>query len=308
MFRIGEFSKLTQVSIRMLRHYDETGLLKPAKTDRFTNYRLYAADQIPILNRIIFLRDLGFNISEISAALGQWDDEYIAGLLEAKSLEIENTIKGEQGKLSRIDQAKKDIGRDRITINYNVSIKSIPAYQVLSLRRVVSDYDSEGQLWQEMAGFAAQNQIPVSSNTFSIYHDAEYKERDVDIEICAPAADIGTSAPTADIGTNAPVADIGISAPAADIEICAPAAEADIGISAPTAAAAGVPREGMSGFAYRETEPVPAVACTMAYGPFGNLKDAFLALANWLQEHNQYRMAGPSRLTVHRGPWNEERP
>ena len=41
MFKIGEFSKLTQVSIRMLRHYDETGLLKPAEIDKFTNYRLF---------------------------------------------------------------------------------------------------------------------------------------------------------------------------------------------------------------------------------------------------------------------------
>jgi len=54
MFRIGEFSKLTQVSIRMLRYYDETGLLKPAQIDKFTGYRLYSVDQIPTLHRIVF--------------------------------------------------------------------------------------------------------------------------------------------------------------------------------------------------------------------------------------------------------------
>lgn len=47
MFKIGEFSKLTQVSIRMLRYYDENNLLKPAKTDPFTGYRLYSVEQIP---------------------------------------------------------------------------------------------------------------------------------------------------------------------------------------------------------------------------------------------------------------------
>ncbi len=46
MFKIGEFSKLTQVSIRMLWYYDETGLLKPAETDPFTGYRLYSTKQI----------------------------------------------------------------------------------------------------------------------------------------------------------------------------------------------------------------------------------------------------------------------
>lgn len=77
MFKIGEFSKLTQVSIRMLRYYDETGLLKPAETDKFTSYRLYSAEQIPVLNKILFLRNLGFNVSEIALALVNWDNEYI---------------------------------------------------------------------------------------------------------------------------------------------------------------------------------------------------------------------------------------
>ncbi len=72
MFKIGEFSKLTQVSIRMLRYYDETGLLKPAEIDKFTGYRLYSTEQIPVLNKIIFLRDLGFTVSEIMDALNHW--------------------------------------------------------------------------------------------------------------------------------------------------------------------------------------------------------------------------------------------
>ena len=51
MFKIGEFSKLTQVSIRMLRYYDENDLLKPAQTDPFSGYRLYSVEQIPRLQR-----------------------------------------------------------------------------------------------------------------------------------------------------------------------------------------------------------------------------------------------------------------
>ena len=241
----------------MLRYYDETGLLKPAETDRFTNYRLYAAEQIPVLNRIIFLRDLGFNVSEIASALGLWDDAYITGLLETKRIEIEEAIENGQDKLSKIEQAKKDIRRDRIAINYNVTIKSIPGFQALSLRRIVPCYNAEGQLWQEMTAYAAHNNIRFSNDSFSIYHDEEYKDKDVDIEICAPVAAAG---------------------------------------------------ENSDGFVYRDTEPVPITACTMVYGPFDNLAGAYLAFANWLQEHNQYRMTGKSRLTVHRGPWNEGSP
>lgn len=257
MFKIGEFSKLTQVSIRMLRYYDETGLLKPAEIDKFTNYRLYAVNQIPVLNQIIFLRDLGFNVSEIAAALNHWDDDFITDQLENKRLEIENAIKNEQDKLSKIEMAKKDIKREKITINYNVAIKSIPSYQVLSLRRTVPDYYAEGQLWKEMSAFIDKYNIPVSSNTFTIYHDADYKEKNVDMELCMPVDQMG---------------------------------------------------ENTDGVVYRNTESVPIMACTMVYGTFENIAGAFLAFANWLQEHNQYKMGEHSRQIVHRGPWNEEIP
>lgn len=193
MFKIGEFSKLTQVSIRMLRYYDETGLLKPAETDKYTNYRLYTTEQIPALNKIIFLRDLGFNVSEIVIAIDKWSDEFITNQLENKRAEIQQAIASEQDKLLKIELAKEDIQKDKIAINYNVSLKSIPAYQVFSLRRIVPDYYAEGQLWKEMSAFAEANDIHISSDTFTIYHDLEYKEKDVDIEICAPVAQLGES-------------------------------------------------------------------------------------------------------------------
>jgi len=191
VFKIGEFSKLTQVSIRMLRYYDETGLLKPAEIDKFTSYRLYSSEQIPVLNKIIFLRDLGFNVSEISVALNGWSNEYITNLLDNKHFEIQNSIKAEQNKLSKIELAKRDIQQEKIKTHYNVSIKAIPSYQVLSLRRVVSDYHAESALWQELLDFAKNHKIALLGNDFSIYHDPDYKENDVDIEICSTVAQMG---------------------------------------------------------------------------------------------------------------------
>lgn len=191
MFRIGEFSRLTQVSIRMLRYYDENGLLKPAKIDQATNYRLYSTDQIPILNKIIFLRDLGFSSSDIAIALKSWDNDFITKQLDQKRLEIKDRIKLEQEKLVKIDMAKRDIKQEKIEINYNVSIKAIPSYQVFSLRKVVPSYYSEGKLWKEMTAFAMKHNISLSSDTFTIYHDADYRETNVDIEICAPVEQMG---------------------------------------------------------------------------------------------------------------------
>jgi len=257
MFKIGEFSKLTQVSVRMLRYYDETGLLKPAKIDEFSGYRLYSTEQIPILNKIIFLRDIGFNVSEIAIAINNWDNTFITNQLENKHLEIENIIKEEHDKLSKIELAMKDIQEEKMSIHYNVTIKSTPSYKVLSLRKVIPNYYAEGELWKEMSKFVDENNISISNNTFSIYHDTEYKERDVDVELCALVDKTG---------------------------------------------------ENMNGFVYRNTEPIPIMACTMVYGEFKNIANGFLAFANWLQKHNQYKMTGQSRQIVHRGPWNERNP
>ena len=69
MIRIGDFSKLSRVSIKALRLYDEMGLLKPVDVDRFTGYRYYEFDQLPRLYRILALKDLGFSLEEIGRLL-----------------------------------------------------------------------------------------------------------------------------------------------------------------------------------------------------------------------------------------------
>lgn len=75
MLKIGEFSKLSRVSVRMLRHYDEIGLLKPAETDRFTDYRYYREDQLPTVCRITALKDMGFSLADIVRILDIYDDK-----------------------------------------------------------------------------------------------------------------------------------------------------------------------------------------------------------------------------------------
>src|SRR5574339_582645 len=65
MIRIGDFSKLSRVSVKTLRYYDETGLLKPVHVDPFTGYRLYEYSQLSTLHRILALKDLGFSLEEI---------------------------------------------------------------------------------------------------------------------------------------------------------------------------------------------------------------------------------------------------
>ena len=74
MLKIGEFSKLSRVSVRMLRHYDEVGLLAPSEVDPMTGYRYYSERQLITAGRIAALRALGFGLSETRELLRLYDD------------------------------------------------------------------------------------------------------------------------------------------------------------------------------------------------------------------------------------------
>ncbi|SRR6266496_3813806 len=71
MFSIGEFARHGRVSVRMLRHYDAIGLLRPACVDPASGYRFYQAGQLADLNRVIALKDLGFTLQQVQAILAE---------------------------------------------------------------------------------------------------------------------------------------------------------------------------------------------------------------------------------------------
>ncbi len=185
MFRIGDFSRLAKVSVRMLRYYDELGLLKPAEVDRFTGYRFYTTSQISQLNKIIKLRDMGFNMSEITAVLNEPGDAALLAGLQSKRQQIEEAIACDMDRIRDIEQLIGSIGKEIVSMNYDVVIKNIPACKVVSLRGVIPAYDREGELWGRLGEFMGRNRINCSGLSFAMYHDGEYKESDVDVEVAS---------------------------------------------------------------------------------------------------------------------------
>lgn len=70
---------MSGVSVRTLRFYDETGLLKPARYSD-SGYRLYEEPQLLMLQQILFYRELGFELKDIGSILGQADFEKVKAL------------------------------------------------------------------------------------------------------------------------------------------------------------------------------------------------------------------------------------
>jgi DNA-binding transcriptional MerR regulator len=182
MFKNGDFSKLTKVSIRKLRYDDEVGLLKPTKIDNFTKYRYYSAKQIKRLNLIVSLRDMGFNIADIILAL-EADEKELSKLLKAKKKQVNDTIKLERDKINKINSTLNNLKMEKINMDYNVTIKKVPSYKVVSLRDTIPAYDQEGLLWQRLGEYIEKRNIKCSHISYATYHDEGFKERDNDVEV-----------------------------------------------------------------------------------------------------------------------------
>ncbi|MEG0284279.1 MAG: MerR family transcriptional regulator [Bacilli bacterium] len=193
MLKIGEFSKLTKVSVRMLHYYDSVGLLEPMKTDKITGYRLYSVSQVPILQKIIMLRDFNFQVIEIEDALKNWSDDVLTTKLRLKINEIQNIISQERKQIKNIELAIQSIEKQELDIHYNIIVKKIPAKTVLSLRKTILNYNDEGILWEEVFQYIRKYHVDIlkrNDNNIAIYHDVDHKDTNVDVEVCVPVNSI----------------------------------------------------------------------------------------------------------------------
>ena len=174
MLKIGEFSRLSRVSIRALRRYDEAGLLTPVSTDPFTGYRYYSERQLPIANRIRALRDMGFPLAAVREVLGCYDDP---GALERclllQQAEAREVLEEAERRLRLLDTALERLRKDKEIMKYDVTIKTLPERQVASVRQIIPSYDREGDLWsiycQETARMKIQDGDPALCT--AVYHD-----------------------------------------------------------------------------------------------------------------------------------------
>ena len=187
MFKIGEFSKLSQIPIKTLRYYHELGLLAPAETDTFTGYRYYTASQLPRLNRILALKELGFSLEQVRQVLDERVTvEQLRGMLRLKQAEVEQVLAQEQSRLRRIESRLRQIEQENAMPPYEVVIKQVEPLWIAAARGIAPSYSSVGPLYEELFTYLAQQGIVPVGPPLGIYYDEEYKEKDVDVEAAVP--------------------------------------------------------------------------------------------------------------------------
>lgn len=186
MLKIGDFSKLSRISIRMLRHYDEIGLLVPDEVDPFTGYRYYMESQLPRAGQIQALKGMGFGLSMIGKILDKYEQpQEMEHFLLLKKEELEEETKEARRRMQVIDSTIRWLRKDGNMSGYEVTLKTMPRMYVASLRDVIPAYNYEGTLWQKLnEEIAPQNVRPASPCCgLAIFHDEGFKESDVDVEI-----------------------------------------------------------------------------------------------------------------------------
>jgi DNA-binding transcriptional MerR regulator/effector-binding domain-containing protein len=181
MFTVGEFSRLAQVSKRLLRYYDEIGLLKPVHTDPMTGYRYYKAEQLPHLNRILALKDLGLSLDQIQRVLhDNISTDEMQGMLLLKKAEVEQQLQTELQRIRNIESRLTFIRNSETGKPLDVVVKQIPAQPVLSLRMIASSFE-EGMviLGQMMSVLPLKNPYGLF---FVIWYSGGPFEPDSDVE------------------------------------------------------------------------------------------------------------------------------
>jgi DNA-binding transcriptional MerR regulator len=185
VFRIGDFSRMARVSCRLLRYYDEIGLFRPARIEQETGYRYYSASQLPRLNRILVLRDLGLSLDQITKALrDDLEAGELRGMLLMRRAEVEQTIEAESQRLRQIETRIAQIEAEGRAAADDVVLRPEPAHRLLSLRQTVASFAEGvclvGELVQavpRLVGESALGELVV------IAHAPEFEPENADVEL-----------------------------------------------------------------------------------------------------------------------------
>lgn len=190
--KIGEFSKMMQVTVKTLRYYEQKGLLLPYEVDEWTGYRYYSIYQMQRLNIIRGLQQQGFTLEEIKELLEDGEQmpsiDQLTQKIEETEHQLQLLIKRRSQLLKWLDSHKQ------IKTMEKINIQSLPEIIVASHREIIPNYDALGALCVNKIGPEMQRlgcKCPPPGYCFTIEHNKEYRSTDLDIEYCEQVEEMG---------------------------------------------------------------------------------------------------------------------
>lgn len=185
-YSIGEFSKITGLSVKTLRFYHEKGVLLPSRVDEATGYRYYDSTAVDRARVIAALRRLELSLEEVADILRQGDDDAdLVSHLERQKARIAERMARQREITRALDEM---IRSERAALHllqsdrFQIEEKVIPAMLIASYR-MRGKYSDCGQGFARVARAAGRQ---IAGKSFCLYHDAEYKDDDAEFETCFP--------------------------------------------------------------------------------------------------------------------------
>lgn len=185
MFRIGEFSRIARVSCRLLRFYDEIGLLKPGAIDPATGYRYYTSEHLRRLNRILVLKDLGLSLDQVGKVIDESvSPEQLRAMLLLRRADIERALGEETARLRSIEARIAQIDREGVAATDDVLIRAEPSRRVVTLRETVASFAEARALIVDVVQ-GVPRLLPRSAlgTLMAIAHSPEFEPDRIDVEI-----------------------------------------------------------------------------------------------------------------------------
>ena len=185
MVKIGDFSKLGRITVKTLRYWDEIGLLRPDHVSPDNGYRYYSISKLTMVHEILSLKELGLYLEDIQRVLhgglaaGEW-----LSLLRSRRESLMEEMRLCETRLEKLDRMLGSVEKENAMTR--VEIRELPEVIVASYRTTIPDYNALFKVVPHMGDIMRKQgavcRIP--EYCFNIYHDGEYREKDIDVEIC----------------------------------------------------------------------------------------------------------------------------
>lgn len=183
LLTIGEFSHLTRISVRMLRHYDEHGVLHPTRVDDWTGYRHYSADLLAVAARIRELRDVGLGVAELATVAPLLaDPEAVRRVLDGQRARLAEEADRIAARLRLLEALQAELDAPSAT---TVTLRTVPARTDVALRGTVPRYTDEPVLWERLHAALPTSGARLAEPGLrtATYHDESYVDHDPDVEV-----------------------------------------------------------------------------------------------------------------------------
>ena len=186
MFSIGEFSRITGLTVKTLRFYHEQGVLKPSRVESGSGYRYYDHDKVETAHVIKTLRELEFSLAEIKEILSSYDDDSdLVSFFESRKSEIQRRMQDDRRMikmLGEVIQREIEVSEKMANESYSVEEKTLEPLLVASVR-MQGKYSDCGTGFSKIGRKFGRF---ICGKSMLLHHDSEYREDDANFDVVMP--------------------------------------------------------------------------------------------------------------------------